>query len=159
MLAQCGAASVPLPPQRRTYTGPEPRPFGAFVRITDPHSAAYLVSGLRPSGRWAWTARRAELRYWVPAGPAYRFTADLYIAVQTLKFTGPVTISVSVNGRRLGAVRCDAAREFFFDQPVPEGWLDAAKPVQVAMEADRYWVSGDGAEFGFLLVSAGFVPQ
>ena len=159
ILAACAPSSVPLPPQRRTFTGPERHPFAAFVNLADPHAEAYIVRGVRPEGRWAWTAQRAELRFRLEEPRAWRFAADLFIAGQTLRETGPVTISFFINGKLLGKLRADEAREFSFDQPVPPGWLDPAAPVAVAMEADPVWRGPDGKEFGFLLVSAGFRPQ
>ena len=158
MLAQCGGESVALPPQRRSYSGPEPRAFGEFARVADPRCAGNFVRGFRPSGRWAWTARRAEMQFMVEGG-ARKFTADVYLAGQTLKETGPVSISFYVNGRLLGAMRCDTAREFVFEKPVPDGWVDPSRPVRVMLEADKAWVSPDGTEYGFLLVSAGFLPR
>jgi hypothetical protein len=158
MLAQCGGGSVALPPQRRSYSGPEPGAFGEFARVADPHCDGNFVRGFRPSGRWAWTARRAEMQFMVESG-ARKFNADIYLAGKTLKETGPVTISFYVNGRLLGAMRCDGAREFVFEKAVPKGWIDPARPVAVTLETDKAWVSPDGTEYGFLLVSAGFLPR
>lgn len=159
MFAACRPASVPLPPQRRTYTGPEAKAFGPLARAEDPHSQGNVVSGLRRDGRWWWTVRRPRLRFWLDGAGPWKFTADVFLAGDTFKATGPVTISSYVNGHLLGALRCDASREFLFEKPVPPAWLDPARPVEVAMEADKVWLSKDGTEFGFLLVSAGFLPR
>jgi hypothetical protein len=158
-LAACTGGSVPLPPQRRSYAGPEPREFGAFARVADPRDIGHLVRGLRPSGRWAWTDRRAALRFLVDDPRPQKFTADLFIAVRTFEQTGPIDISWRIDGRLLGALRCDAPRQFVFEKPVPEGWIERGRPIEVELEADKASVAPDGVEYGFLLVSAGFVPR
>lgn len=159
LLAGCTPAAVPLPPQRPTYTGPEPAAFGPYLRVVSPHASAAILSGVRPEGRWGWTARRAALRFRIPDGRPYNFSANLYIAAQTLPATGPVAISFSIDGRRLGILRADEAREYTFEKPVPAGWLRPDATVVVAMEADKAWTAPDGVEYAFLLVGAGFAPR
>lgn len=158
--AACTPAEVPLPPQRPGYSGPDPAPYGAFVRIADPYAVAAIVSGVRPEGgRWAWTARRAELLLRIPDDRPYDFSANLYLAADTLRHTGPVAISFLIGGKRLGVLRCAEPREYTFTRAVPAGWLRAGTSVAVAFETDKVWTAPDGAEYAFLLVGAGFVPR
>jgi hypothetical protein len=118
------------------------------------------VSGIRPEDRrWAWTSRRAELRYWLPDDRPWRFALDLFIAGQTLQQTGPVTISCYINVKLLGSLRADEPREYTFEKPVPASWVGPGAPVSVVIETDKAKVSPNGTEFAFLLVSAGFLPQ
>jgi hypothetical protein len=160
ILACCAPASIPLPAQRRTWTGPERKPFGAFARISDPHSDGNIVSGVRPEDRrWAWTARRAELRYWLLEDRPWRFVLNLYIARETLTKTGPVKISCYINGKLLGALDADEGREYTFEKPVPGSWVGTAAPVSVVIETDKVLTAPDGTELAFLLTGAGFLPQ
>lgn len=157
--AGCTPAEAPLPPQRPTYSGPERAPYGAYLRVADPNAAAAIVSGVRPEARWGWTARHAKLRFHIPDGRAYDFSANLYLAAETLPRTGPVAISFAIDGKPLGVLRAGEPREYTFTRPVPAGWLRAGATVEVAIETDRVWTAPDGAEYAFLLVAAGFLPR
>ncbi len=106
---------------------------------------------------WRWTGKRPELRFFLEHADGVSFKADFSIADVTLKVTGPVTISVFINGALLDNIHCAAAGERHFEKPVPEKFLHARSINLAAMEIDKVWVSKlDGAALGFILTRAGF---
>ena len=69
-----------------------------------------------------------------------------------------LTVSCAVNGRTLGAIRCDHAGDFHLKLPVPDGLVEPDKFIRVTFEANPRWIApDDGAQLSFLLRSAGFI--
>ncbi len=84
--------------------------------------------------------------------------ADFSIAGDTLKTTGPVTVSFFVNDKLLAKEKYSKAGSYHFDQPVPAGFLVADKPTSFALEPKPIWVApADHKHLGLILVRAGFV--
>jgi hypothetical protein len=71
--------------------------------------------------------------------------------------TGPVTISIFINGHLFGKVKYGDAGRKQFEKPVPVAFLNSKAVNFAALEIDKVWVSKtDGAVLGFILTSAGF---
>jgi hypothetical protein len=161
LTASCGreAGVYRVPPQRSFDLGPDPSSGLAFITMDDPQVDDYLVNDISPERgfrRWAFT--RPELRFRLQDTRHLIFTAEFAIPEVTYKVTGPVTVSCAVNGRTLGAIRCDHAGDFRLEKPVPDGLVEPGKLVRVTFEANPRWISpDDGAQLSFLLRSAGFV--
>jgi hypothetical protein len=157
----CGRAQgvYAAPEQRSLDLGPDPGGLGPFVTMDDPVSDEYIVKDISPGRdfrRWAFIA--PELRFMVKDGSRLRFSAEFTIPEVTYKVTGPVTVSCSVNGKKLETMRCDHPGDYHLEKPVPDGWVQAASTVHVTFNASPRWISPeDGAELSFLLRSAGFI--
>jgi hypothetical protein len=157
----CGrpAGVYAAPEQRSLDLGPDPGGLGSFVAMDDPASDDYIVKDISPGRdfrRWAFIA--PELRFLVKDPRHLKFIADFTIPEVTYKVTGPVTVSYSVNGKKLGSTRYDHAGDFHLEKPVPEGWVSSGVQVPVTFEATPRWISPeDGAQLSFLLRSAGFI--
>jgi hypothetical protein len=159
-----GCANIPdsyAPPvQRKPLTGAEPSPIGTFVNLGDLDADAYIVRdvmGRDGSTPWRWTRKRPELRFFLDSIEHLKFKADLSIADVTLKETGPVAISVFINGNLLDKMKCPDAGRKQFEKPVPAAFLHPKAVNFAALEIDKVWVSKtDGAVLGFILTSAGF---
>lgn len=148
--------------ERTPLTGAEPGRLRAFVAMSDPDAEIHLVGGVSrklEAGAWRWASERAELQFAVTEARRFRFIVDLAIAEATFAHTGPVTLSVFVEGKPLGALRCESPGPRRFERPVPQEWLPAGRPVRVTVEVDKAYVDpGDGRRFGFILQRAGFLP-
>lgn len=161
LTVSCGreAGVYAAPPQRSVDLGSDPDGPHAFVNMDDPVVDDYLVNDISPERgfrRWAFT--RPELRFRLNDVRHLIFTAEFAIPEVTFKVTGPVTVSYAVNGRTLGAIRCDHAGDFRLEKPVPDGLVEPGKFVRVTFEANPRWISpDDGAQLSFLLRSAGFI--
>jgi hypothetical protein len=161
-----GCSNIPdsyAPPiQRKALTGADPSPIGTFVKLGDAAADAYIVHDVAdsPEGSgWRWARKRPELRFFLDSTERLKFKADFAIVDATLKDTGPVTISIFVNGHLLDTVKCPDSGRRQFEKPVPPEFLHPHAVNFAALEVDKVWVSKtDGAVLGFILTSAGFTP-
>jgi len=135
---------------------------GHVVKMNDPYAMAYVVQDVRDlleAGAWRWTSRRPELRIYLDDIRGLKFTADFTVPESGFRHTGPVTISILVNGQLIERVKCqEPGRQQHYEKPMPESWLHARWLNFVAMEPDKTW-SGGKDTFGFILTSAGFAPN
>ena len=167
LLALCfvtGCANIPdsyAPPmQRKPLTGTEPNEMGHFVNLGADDADSYIVRDIGDrDGAWRWTHKRPELRFFLESVDKLTFKAEFAIAEATIKDTGPVTISVLINGNLLDKVHCAKSGERYFEKPVPAKFLRPNAMNLVALEIDKVWIApGDGAQLGFILSRAGFTP-
>lgn len=159
-LGGCGreAGWYPLPEQQSIDSGFEPGGIGPAVNMTDPDAANYIVRDIdRMPGAWRWALLHPELRFRVAKVEGLHFTAQFNIAEQTFRVTGPVEVGYSIDGKRLGSIRCDHPGTYEINEPVPNGWVEPGRYIHVTFEASKQWVSpSDGAQLSFLLSRAGF---
>ena len=158
-----GCSNIPdsyAPPiQRKPLTGVEPSPIGTFVNLGEPNADAYIVRDITgyAESSWRWTRKRPELRFFLDSTDHLKFKADFSLADVTFKETGPVTISIFINGHRLDSLKYGSAGRKEFEKPVPAAFLVPKSVNLAALEIDKVWVSKtDGAVLGFILTSAGF---
>jgi hypothetical protein len=159
-LAGCalGPETYPLPAQRpQGFQAWELEP--PFVEMKASNAAEYVVRDISPTPEGAtWTFDHPELRFLLNSTSGLRFVADFGVPPVTMEQTGPVTISVRINGHPLGRIRCPAPGDRRFEKPVPPEWLDTTSYTRVEMEADKHFISPrDGVRLGFILHRAGFV--
>jgi len=164
LLCSCGAPapeSYAPPLQRRLPPGPEPRPVGAVVSMSDQDADAHILRDVSPAAEgsaWRWTFQRPELRFWLESKARQKLVVHFAIAADTFKVTGPVTVSFLVNGRLLGKQACPSPGDYHFEKATPAEWLRTDDFTVVAAEADKLWTSPvDGARLGFILSRMGFV--
>lgn len=166
LLFLSGCANIPdfyAPPvQRKPMSGAEPRPVGRFVNLAENNAEAYIVRDVNRGAEgdlWRWTRKRPELRFFLDTIEHLKFKADFSIADATFKDTGPVAVSIFINGNLLDKVPCGQPGERHFEKPVPESFLRAKAMNFAALEIDKLWTSPtDGAQLGFILIRAGFAP-
>jgi len=152
-------AAFPVPAQRQALV--DFSPVGPFVEMGSPAAPAYIVGDVAGAvgNPWRWTFARPELRFQVPPGANLRFVLDFGIVPATFAETGPVVLSVSLDGKLLGRMRCLEPGDRRFESRVPEGWLTAGQIVTVTAEVDRRYVApADGQQLGYTLWRAGFLP-
>jgi len=148
-----------MPAQRSTDLGPDPGELRSVVRMDDPDADGFLVRDISPEhGLRRWAFSHPELRLSVADARHLKFAAEFAIPEVTYKVTGPVTVSAAVNGKRLGQIRCDHPGDYRLEEAVPEGLVEARKPISITFEANPRWISPeDGAQLSFLLRSVGFI--
>jgi len=148
--------SRPMPVQRKPPAGPDPPAWGSFVNFGDPGANDYIVRDIDPTGSARWARDHPEMRFLLVPRPGLRFDLTIWIAEQTLRDTGPVTVTVRINGHPLGSIFCPAADKYRMDLPVPIEWLHTGEPVHVLVEASPLWTGPDGLHFAYLITEAGF---
>jgi hypothetical protein len=147
------------PAQRASLSLPSSLPFGYFVAMSDPNAGAYIVGGFRDQseGVWRWTHEHPVLQFYVPRVPRLRFLMDLTFPEQTFAQTGPVEVTIRVNGREFDRVRYTKAGSDEYARETPWEWLHADGVNTVALEPDKTAVGPGGERLGFVLTRAGFV--
>jgi hypothetical protein len=154
--------SYPPPTQRSQSLAPgEVDP--PFVEMCAHDANQYVVRDidLTTDGRaWRWTFERPELRFILNCTEGQRFAVDFGVVGATLAQTGPIHISIQVNGRLLGKVYCPTPGDRHFEQAVPASWLSTTDYTRVVIQADKLFIAeADGAKLGFTLYRAGFIES
>jgi hypothetical protein len=109
----------------------------------------------------------AKGRRWTGAHPAFSFMLnnaadlDFYMSFavhgRTFAATGPVTLSVHVNGELIDRPRFDTAGDRKYSHPVPSLLLQKQNPVIVRIDVDPTWAAPDGGtKLGIVLFAIGF---
>jgi hypothetical protein len=127
--------------------------------MADPNADAYLLQDVaeRGPGTWRWTYSHPVLRFWIPASPHLRFVLDYAVPERTFRETGPVTLTIHINGELLDRHRTESPGEQHYTRDIPAGIVHANAVNLVAIDPDPVWVSkADGGRLGFILSRAGF---
>jgi hypothetical protein len=151
--------SFPPPVQRAALLVPKGGELGYFLSMADPHADAYLVKDVAPEGpgTWRWVYDHPVLRFSVPDVPRLKFVMDFAIPARTMRETGPVTLTISINGQVLDRLLCDQPGEQHYAHDVPHELMRPNAINQVAIDPNPVWVSkADGGRLGFILSRAGF---
>ena len=160
----CGACSrqpvsFPPPVQRTALIVPKSGELGYFLSMADPGADRYLVKDVASEGpgTWRWVYDHPVLRFLVPDVTPLRFAMDFAIPERTFSETGPVTLTISINGQLLDRLRCEQPGEQHYAHDVPAGMLRPNAINLVAIDPHPVWVSkADGGRLGFILSRAGF---
>ncbi|MBI1897885.1 MAG: hypothetical protein HYS04_15345 [Acidobacteria bacterium] len=164
LLASASCKSIPdwyaMPMQRQPVLVDEPSGTKSFIEMSDPEAPVYFLGGINrdTSGdAWRWVAPRSALAFRLPQREGWRFIADLTVPEITFKETGPVTITITINGHPFETLRFDQHGDKHVEKPVPAAWIRPMEANIASMTADRFWTSpSDGAQFAFILSRAGF---
>jgi hypothetical protein len=147
------------PPQHATLFPIPPGSPGYYFSMADSDAGAYLVQGVADHGpgTWRWTFDHPVLRFYLPAAPGLQFTMEFTLPESTFKDTGPVTLSISINGKAFDRVRCEHAGQQSYRHAVPAELLRGNAINLVAIDPHPIWLSpSDGERLGFILSRAGF---
>ncbi len=108
--------------------------------------------------QWRWTFARPALLFHVSERANMKFKMDFLIPSQTFKSTGPLRMTVWLNGRRLGEKTYDAPEQQTFEQAVSPEWLRSDGISLIETTLDKYLVADDGQKLGYLFLRGGFIP-
>lgn len=126
-----------------------------FVMMADPDSGSYIVQGFRAKseGEWRWALDHPVLRFVLPETGPLQFAMDFTLPDATFQMTGPVTLSISVNGHPLDRPHYDHAGNYHYVRAVPDAILHAPGENLVAIDPDKV---ATPQRLGFVLTRAGF---
>jgi hypothetical protein len=83
---------------------------------------------------------------------------DFALPNPTFRVTGPVTLSIAVNGRAFDHPRFEHSGQQHYERDVPAGFLHFGAINLVSIDPDKiYTAPEDGAKLGFPLSRLGFV--
>ena len=85
---------------------------------------------------------------------------DFVIHSATFKDTGPIRLSVIINGQKIGEKLYTSAENQTFTAAVPDSALRDDGIALVETRLDKYYQAPDDAQkLGYLFVRAGFLPH
>jgi hypothetical protein len=131
-----------------------------FVDLAAADADDYVVKDIDLSNGIAdrrWTRGRPELRFLLNNTEGQKFVADIILEQYVLDRTGPLSMTVWINGNRLETYRFDKSKETHIEKPVPAAWLKTGEYTYVVLEPDKVFTGDDGVKVGFSLYRAGFV--
>lgn len=132
---------------------------GHFVYMSQAGADAYIVGGMRDKseGPWRWTHERPVLRFYLPETARLRFRMDLTLPDNTFQETGPLTLTLALNGAEFDRVRYDKPGQQRYDHVVPAELMRENAVNEVAIVPDKTaGRAAPGERLGFVLTSAGF---
>jgi hypothetical protein len=163
-LVAAGCAKLPdyaPPPQREALRGPEPSGLSYFLSMSNPNADAYIVQGIAAyteGSGFRWAFAHPVLRFLVPRIDHPRFIMDFALPETTFRATGPVTLSISLNGLPFDRPRFDHPGPQHYEHDVAPQLLRAGAINLVAIDPDKLYTSAaDGVKLGFPLSRVGFV--
>ncbi|MBI3693536.1 MAG: hypothetical protein HY238_01665 [Acidobacteria bacterium] len=165
-LASCVRApdSYPLPAQYVMPSGPEsaaakldgPRP---LLGMSDPDLESRIVQDVRPApdgDDWRWTGEHPKFRLTLDDVTNLQFCLDLSMRPETLRDTGPVTLTIRINDALLDRPTFAWPGDQEYARAVPAGVLKGPGDVVVSLDVDRPWMAPDQVKLGIYLRSIGF---
>jgi hypothetical protein len=151
------SGSVVHPTSGPPPCGIDTRKLTDYANLAEPGAKAHVARGM-VDGADLWSFNRVVLFFRVEKRENVKFKLRFDVNPAVFSHTGPVTVSVSVNGRRLGQATYDSTGEHTFEQPVPVEWFGGESLAAVDVRTDKYYLSPlDGAKLGLWLYEAGFV--
>jgi hypothetical protein len=147
------------PPQKAALSEAPAGGPGYFFSMADANVDTYLVQGVadRGPGTWRWAFEHPVLRFFLPESKRLQFTMDFTLPESTFRDTGPVTLSISMNGKPLDQVHCESAGQQSYTHVVPADSLRGNAINLVAIDTHPIWIShSDNQRLGFILLRAGF---
>lgn len=163
LLSGCSRAPrfEPIPEQAAYVEAPDPPVRPCFVAMSEPRATAFILNDISKDAGWKrWTGARPAVRCTLPRDGSWQAEFDFAAVDVTLKDTGPITLTFTVNGRAIGTMRCDHEAMFQFRVAVPKDLAKAGQELILEAAVDKPWVSpGDGAKLGVLVSAAGFLEE
>ena len=156
----CGRQLWYAPPAQRPSLGEASLgSLSHFVFMSQPDADRYIVQGMRPKseGPWRWAHDHPVLRFYVPEVGRVNFQMDFSLPESNFHQTGPVTMTLAINGRFFDRVRFDKPGQQQYTHSVPVELIHPNDVNLVAITPDK--TSGppqSGERLGFVLTSAGF---
>lgn len=125
-----------------------------------PESARAMLRDVMPgaTGKYRWTYHRPAFLMHTPGAGAGTVRFELRFGLHSAVFakTGPVALTVFVNGRPIGTERYTQPEEHTFSKPVPAEALRKDGLALVETSLDQYMTGDDGQRLGYLFMSAAF---
>ena len=157
-LSSCAHAPgfYPAPSQ---YVPSRPAAAATLLDMDDPGVGRYIlqdVRDLQPGANFRLTGRNPRFKFALAGVRNQNFYLRFGIHPDMLRDTGPVTVTVRINGQELERLRVDTDAARDYTHPVPPALLGSGDPVIVELDVNPAWVSPWHETIGMLLISIGF---
>ena len=162
-LAACAPDIRFAPPPQKTLPQGVERPIvHPSIDMSDLRSEGFIIQDvltLDGPSEFAWTNHRPRFQVWLDDGASRVFRMRIGVPEETFTSTGPVTVSVLVNGQRIAAPRFDQPGMHDYECPVAEALLAEHSPAIVGLDIQPVFLDPrTHKELGVLLYLIG-LPQ
>jgi len=149
------------PVQRQPMEYEQPERLSHYIAMSELSAPRHFVSDVVPElhdDNWRWTMQRPTFKFQLPTTLGLSLAVDYTVPDLTFKRTGPVKITVYVEGHKLDDIVVNKDKKETWKKEVPSEWLTTERPVVVRLEIDKMWTS-DHNEMrrGFIITGIGFV--
>ena len=156
-----GPDNYPIPPQQKAPgAGEEIRSFGEYVKSWQPDAESYFIRHIAgvEAGAWRWTHSDPELRFFVKDIRDRRFKLEIGVNDVTFRDTGPLRLSIFINGKEFDRVVYDSPGDKSYEKAVPPDMLRQKAENRVLIRVLNPWDTTDPKiKLGFILHEAGFL--
>ncbi len=147
------------PLQKALPQGPERPVVQPVIEMSDLRAEAFVIQDvftLDGSKEFAWTGRRPRLRVWLDDAKVRVFRMRIAVPEETFSSTGPLTVSILVNGQQIAAPRFEQPGLHDYSCPVAEALLKKTSPAIVGFDIEPVFLDPrTHKEWGVLLYSIG----
>lgn len=151
---------LPLPEQRKLLVAFDPGAPTHFLAMNHPALDLFVVRDIYPrSGdvAWRWGGKHPTVRLRAPVCSGLSATAEFVVARETFEHTGPLSVGLSVNRRRLGSLDCPREGSYRIERPVPHGLLECGGDNVLELSLDKTYQPPGGEALGVILLRMGFI--
>jgi hypothetical protein len=119
-------------------------------------AAENVVGGMSDEeSEWPWSDEHPRFRCFLRDRGPWQFILQFFATNDTLKDTGPVTVTVSINGAPFSKFLVEKAGIARYEHDVPaENPLSGRADIDLTI--NPFWTSTDGTRLGILIHSIGF---
>jgi hypothetical protein len=163
LLSACSRepAFAPIPAQLPRVDAPDPPNVPCYFSMSEPRADNFIVRDITlglSAGLQRWTQQKPAVRCKLPNAGPWNIAMDFIATDVTMRDTGPITLTFTVNGRELSRLRCDKPGRQQFRAPLPPDLALPGAELVLQASIDKPWVSReDGAKLGVLLIAMGFI--
>lgn len=158
-LSACEPRLIPLPEQQPEIVASDPPDVRYLVRMAAPRPDQRIVkdiSGLSTRSRWTGPNPTVGLK--LPDSGPWVARVEFLIHDTTWRTTGPLTVTLYLNGQRLLETRYETAGPQILTAPVPAPFVPPSGEVTLSARIHPVWVApSDGVALGVLLSAIGVV--
>ena len=155
LLCACVPGPVPPPLQYQPLSGPDPPMLELGSSNPDVRILGDVMEA--PGARGAlWTHAHPRLSFQLNRTHDLDFHMRFGVHTKTFADTGPVTLTIRLNGEVIDRPRIETPGVRDYTHPAPERVLQLHNPVEVAIDVAPGWVAEDKEVLGILLFMIGF---
>src|ERR1051325_10657303 len=111
----------------------------------------------KSEGSWRWAHERPVFRFYLPEAGRLKVQIDFGLTDDSFRPTGPVTVTLALNGHVFDRIHCQTAGSQKYSQPVPPGLLRPNSINVVEVTPDKTVRRPEsGEQLAFILNSVGF---
>ncbi len=126
--------------------------------MSDPDTDAFITQDVLPAsgGAYRWSGEHPRFKMWLDDAAGREFLLKFALIRENFRETGPVTVSITVNGRLLAAPVFTAAEEYEYRRATPAEWLAGPGPAVVGLDISPVYIAkADGVKLGVYLECIG----